>query len=443
MKKLIIVLMALIITFTLSACEELYYQEYSVSGIVEDESGNGIENVEVIFDGNEKITTNTEGQWSKRGLTGSVRISFNKDKYNFNQSVIEVNSAKDLTVVGSFTGSTDEGEGGESVTTYNLSGTITDKNDNPLEEVTIRFDKEGYSSVKTDIDGKWNKSVSESVVVTPEKSGWKFEPENRSIDSDDEYVNFKGINVDYKASGTVEDSIGNPLTDITISFSNGETTKTGTDGNWSKSGLEGKVTIKPESEEYTFAPSTKDITEKTTGIVFTGTKKSYEVAGIVEDNDGNPIPNVTLNFSDGSASVKTGTEGKWQKAGLTGEITIVPELENWKFKPSNITVTSIDNKREDIDFIGELSEEYSYYQASGEIIDSDGNGVSSILIEFVKNKEIIGYAVTKDDGSWIKENLWGTVTVSPDSDSKVGFNSFLPENQEISNETSNVDFIAK
>ena len=427
MKKIFVLLIALFIIFSLTACEELYYQEFSVSGKVEDQNGNGIENVEILFNGIDKITTNEDGEWSKSGLTGNVKISFNKDKYNFNQSVFEVNSAKNINVTGSFNGSTQgEGEGGEPITTYNLSGKITDKNNNPLENVIIRFDKEGYSSVKTDQDGKWNKSVNESVIVTPEKNGWKFEPENRTIDSDDDYVDFVGVVNDYKASGKVEDDSGNPLADITINFSSGETTNTGTEGNWSKSGLEGKVTITPESEEYTFAPSTEDVTEETTGIVFTGTKKTstYNLSGKITDKNNNPLQNVIIRFNNGYSSVKTDGEGNWSKS-VNENVVVTPEKNDWKFDPEN---RSIDSDDENVNFIGIQNN----YQVSGTVEDSNGNPISDITISFSNGET----TKTGTDGSWTMNGLKGEVTITPESEDY----TFAPSTKNVSEETTNILF---
>ena len=523
MKKIFVLLIALFIIFSLTACEELYYQEFSVSGKVEDQNGNGIENVEILFNGIDKITTNEDGEWSKSGLTGNVKISFNKDKYNFNQSVFEVNSAKNINVTGSFNGSTQgEGEGGEPITTYNLSGKITDKNNNPLENVIIRFDKEGYSSVKTDQDGKWNKSVNESVIVTPEKNGWKFEPENRTIDSDDDYVDFVGVVNDYKASGKVEDDSGNPLADITINFSSGETTNTGTEGNWSKSGLEGKVTITPESEEYTFAPSTEDVTEETTGIVFTGTKKTstynlsgkitdknnnplqnviirfnngyssvktdgegnwsksvnenvvvtpekndwkfdpenrsidsddenvnfigiqnnYQVSGTVTyEENGEPIPEVEITFSDGSESSYTDSQGNWTKNGLNGDITITPKLEDWQFIPSNKTVSA---ENTNVNFNAIPGNNYEFYSASGKIVDTNYNPIPGVLVKFRREDgTLLGTAISDKEGNWNEEGLWGQVIIIPDPTSDDSITSFTPSNQKISGESTDIDFIAE
>jgi len=68
-------------------------------------------------------------------------------------------------------------------------------------------------------------------------------------------------NKTYTASGIVTDESGTPIPGVTILFSGPYgTTKTDTQGTWSKSGLRGTVTISPLKDGYQFEPPTETIT---------------------------------------------------------------------------------------------------------------------------------------------------------------------------------------
>jgi len=76
---------------------------YSVSGIVVDSDGNGIEDVTLaFFKGFGTAKTNSAGEWRKNGLRGTVKISPSKDGYVFAPSSCEVSVPSDSVY---FTGS--------------------------------------------------------------------------------------------------------------------------------------------------------------------------------------------------------------------------------------------------------------------------------------------------------------------------------------------------
>mgnify|MGYP006277806723 CR=1 FL=1 len=68
------------------------------------------------------------------------------------------------------------------------------------------------------------------------------------------------------------------------------------------------------------------------------TEDSYTVAGVVEDNEGNGIEEVTIKFSD-HGTAETNNKGEWQKDGLSGTVTINPAKENYTFTPDSIEVS--------------------------------------------------------------------------------------------------------
>lgn len=175
------------------------------------------------------------------------------------------------------------------------------------------------------------------------------------------------------------------------------------------------------------------------------TEKPYNVSGSVTyENNNEPIAEVEISFSDDSNSVYTDSEGNWEKTGLTGEVVITPELEDWQFTPSNITVSQ-DSDNTTIAFSGKPGNNFEFYSISGIIVDSDYNAIPGVLIEFRRREDntLLGTAVSNESGEWTEENLWGTIVVTPDPNSKDFITSFNPVNQVISGEETNIDFIAQ
>lgn len=252
---------------------------------------------------------------------------------------------------------------------------------------------------------------------------------------------------DYTARGVVIDENGVGISNTSIYFDDGSPIETRVDGTWTKSGLEGKVVVRPQKSGYSFTPANLTIShlEENNNIEFIGTKiegenDRYTVSGQITYN-GNPLPGVTLQFSDGSSSVETDLEGNWEKSDLTGQIVVTPTLEDWQFSPANITVTSANNE---VDFKAEPAENFSYYTLSGNIIDDDANGVPGVKIEIRRsaNDTLLDTAFSDSSGAWTSSGLWGEVVVTPIPASKDDIASFDPSSKNKSAEAQNVDFKA-
>jgi outer membrane protein assembly factor BamB len=75
----------------------------------------------------------------------------------------------------------------------------------------------------------------------------------------------------YSISGQITDINGNGISGVTISFSGGySSVTTGSNGYWSKSGLTGSVTVVPYMNDYTFVPSSINVTGSNSGVNFSG-----------------------------------------------------------------------------------------------------------------------------------------------------------------------------
>ena len=237
---------------------------------------------------------------------------------------------------------------------YSVSGYVRDIQGNPISGVTISFSN-GYSSVITNSQGYWSASgLTGNVIVTPLYSGYSFSPSSITVSSASSNVDFTAI-PEYEVSGYVKDLSGNPLSGVTISFSNGfPSVTTNSEGYWSANGLSGSVIVTPLMSGWTFTPSQITVSSSNSQVNFTGT---YSISGYIKDSYGNPISGVIVSFSGNYPSVKTNSNGYWSSNGFSGSIVVTPSMNGYTFNPPNITVTGPNNS---VNFTGTQIPSYSY-----------------------------------------------------------------------------------
>ena len=365
---------------------------YEVSGFVADEYGVRISGVTISFsNGLSAVTTDTSGKWSKTGLTGEVTITPSKAGWTFNPSSKSV-SKEDLWV--EFTGIAQR---------FSISGKVTDGSGRAVGGVTIGFG-DGFINVVTDSTGNWSKSdLTGNVIVTPSKDGWVFTPATATVNGDQNQLNFTGS---YTVSGKVKDQDGNGIAGVTIDISGFSSETTDANGNWSKSGLSGRVTIKPTKSGWEFSPTQTSMEDSSSSVNFTGTSR-YEISGKVTDLLGNGVDGVKVKTTNGSGySTTTDSNGNWSIKNLTGSGWVTAEKNGWTFG----TQVQVSGANANVNFSG------GYY-CGGKVLDADYQPVRNVLIRFSDGTSVS----TQSDGSWMKYNMSGTVTITP-YDGENGFN---------------------
>ncbi len=153
---------------------------------------------------------------------------------------------------------------------YGISGQIVDEDGVGLSNVDIDFSR-GFSSVTTNEDGKWSKHLlNGEVAITPEKNLYIFEPAQRTVSGSESSINFEAESLLYDISGRVVDGSDTGLSGVEINFTGGFSSVT-TDGNgdWSKEGLHGDVTVAPAHSGYTFFPARRNVSEANQEVNFT------------------------------------------------------------------------------------------------------------------------------------------------------------------------------
>jgi len=418
-------------------------EDYSVGGRVTTDDDQGLANVEIAFSGGfESVTTNSSGYWTKDGLIGTVSISPVKEGFIFDPPEVEATEAKDDV---DFIATSIEEE------KYTVSGRVTTENGQGLADVEIAF-SHGFESVTTNSSGYWTKDdLFGTVKVSPVKEGYTFDPPEEEVTEAQDDVDFIATVEDYSVGGRVTTDDGQGLGEVEITFNRGfSSVETGSQGYWHKEGLYGEVKISPALEGYIFDPVEKVVEEEDLDIDFEATavdiEKKYSISGAVlrdldDENSGIADVEIKLEGEEIDTSVYTGSDGRWSKTDIVGPVEVTPQQEDWVFEPSMKTIHYDYEDKDDILFIGTPKDIHEIYEVSGFVNNPEGDGVPSVLINFKRDGEVIGTAVTTSDGDWTKERLWGKVEVVPKG-THPGFNDeFEPAKYTVNGPDSNVNFI--
>lgn len=164
---------------------------------------------------------------------------------------------------------------------FSMDGYVYDSYGKPVPDVTVSFSG-GFGTAITNSDGFYSKSgLSGQVFIKPQKDGWEFNDTSLWGLSDQHYsnINFEGYSTiqtppkpqlpaTYDISGKVTTQTGQGVSDVTLYILEGHTAvtdnpetidsmytpaRTDSNGNWSKSGLSGSVTVIPRKPGWSFA----------------------------------------------------------------------------------------------------------------------------------------------------------------------------------------------
>jgi len=234
-----------------------------------------------------------------------------------------------------------------------ISGYVRASSSNGISGVTLNFSN-GGGSTTTNSNGFYRNAVSYgwSGTVTPNKTGYTFDPSSssyNSVTSDDSNENYTGTSIQPVISGYVRTSNGNGISGVTLTFSNGGgSTSTNSDGFYSNAvsyGWSGKVT--PSKSGYTFNPSNRsynNVTNDDSNENYTGTAISPIISGYVRNSNGSGINGVGLDFSNGGGNTTTNSNGYYSHAvnyNWSGKVT--PSKSGYTFNPPNRSYNSVTN----------------------------------------------------------------------------------------------------
>ncbi len=326
---------------------------YSISGTITN-AGQPLEGVEVIADGYSD-TTAADGTYTISGLVaGTYTVVPSLAEYTFTETSEQVTvnetagDALDVDFVGT-------------QKTYSISGTLTDSAEQLLEGAEVTAD--GHSAT-TGADGTYTIAglVAGIYTVTPSLTEHDFTPASTKVTlnetvGDATGIDFGGTDKTYSISGTITNA-GQPLEGVEVAAT-GHTATTGADGTYNITGLlAGTHTVTPLLAEYTFDPTSTQVTVNETNgdapdVDFVGTLDTYSISGTITDSSGDPLSGVDVTV-DGN-STTTATYGTYTIDDLVaGTHTVTPTLADYTFTEASeqVTVNESDGDATGVDFIG-------------------------------------------------------------------------------------------
>jgi len=337
---------------------------YEISGTIVNEHNAPIEGVEVTITGHDSEYTDSSGEWSAT-VEGEVSVTPETFGWVFTPISRTVSSpASDLDfegrnmtrheyVEGPFFGVEDIGW------SYEISGTVTDNDGNPLQGVKVNFDWPGWGHCPltpeyTDSDGNFVKTHcygndvkiwcddKETAWPGPTKPYHIFAPEYHTVSEADSEVNFQSTTETHEweeeePTETLEPTFG--VVDIEWYEIQPEP-------------MEPEEILEPtfgveDIEWQEILDVEEEVTETLGGATFgvediqwqfIVTAPPYEVTGVIRDVQHNPIVGVkvtAIRVADNHSypSVHTNAAGEYLIQNIHHECQIVAAKENWEFTP--------------------------------------------------------------------------------------------------------------
>lgn len=291
------------------------FGSYKISGSVTS-NGTFLEGVVIKVNGEEKLTTNSDGKFEISGLVGTNVISFEREGYKINPVTV---SDYDSNISATTT---------YDVVVYVKSGDLF------VSGITVKV---GNNTVITDKDGKAEFiGISGSNTVTcAKKDGYAF---SGGVDGRVSSTTTVYFDVSYTVKGTVT-SAGKTAGGITVigkgADGNEIKTTTGTDGKYSLSGIVGEQTIKFSGSGY------EEKTQKVTAPCDVNPSLGFKVSLIIQYKAGKNGSIKGINVSCGSEKITTeNAEEVFVGKVFYESTTISFDRANTAFSRDSVTVDS-------------------------------------------------------------------------------------------------------
>jgi Tol biopolymer transport system component len=313
--------------------------KYSISGSVQDGSGNPISGVAIQSGGQTLATTNISGTYQILNLeAGSYTLTPSKTGYSFTPASLQVTLGPDA-VNKDFTATAITPK-------YSISGQVLDGGGSPLSGVAIQIG--GQTLGTTDGSGTYQIINLEagSYTLAPSKTGYTFSPDSRQVTLGPDAVgqDFTANLQTYSISGQVVDDGGIPLAGVAISDGGQILATTGVTGTYRISNLAaGSYTLTPGKTGYVFSPLSRQVVVGPDALNqdFTGSPVTarFSISGQVQDWSGAPLAGVLIQ-AGAQLTTTTGSDGSYQFTDLApGAYTLTPSRDGYTFTPAQIQVT--------------------------------------------------------------------------------------------------------
>lgn len=391
---------------------------YTVQGRVMDGFGNGVPAAKISFlleSGTTVIGwTNSDGLYSKAGLSGTVKISVGKGGWDFSEptsyTVSEAQENIDFV-----------GNPPNAPAVYSISGKVMDNvSGQPIPAATVSFELSSNTTVRvvTGLDGTYKKSgFVGNVSVKASKTNYSFDgPFTVTSEDQVDFLGTSTVVVTYTVNGQVIDDEGRGISGAYLSFAmgGGKVLTATADGNgrFFRSGLTGIVNVTVQKTGYTFSATQIDGQNDHLNIV--ALSKPYTVSGMILDHKGQGLGSATLTFNVGgkSSTVLSDSNGRFTNSGLSGTGSVTVSKTSYGFPPS----VSITGPSDSLN-IAATSGPAPTFTVSGTVFDHNEKPLANANLTFVVGGAT-SYASTDAAGRYTRVGLSGTGHVNV---SKTGY----------------------
>lgn len=344
-----------------------------------------------------------------------------------------------------------------------LSGTITDEDNLPLENLSVQLSGFASTTVSTNSQGVFlipNLMNGSYTITLLANNSFTFSPQSRTVTLNGANIstglNFTGIYKRFKLTGKVKDEQNQPLANFELQLSGNSNTSTLSvqNGDYSFDNLKnGTYTITPtNSASYTFNPSSRTVTlngaSVTSGLDFVAVKNiepRFFISGKILDEAQNGVDGLTVQLSGGSStSTLSKLGGSFTFSNLTkGNYVIMPlNTSSFTYTPVSRTIT-INNADiiSGVDFVA-VKKVIATFSIEGTIIDEASKPVAGLSIQIAGSTNT--FTQTNTNGKFKFSNLSnGNYTITPTPTTSY---TFTPTSQNVQingfNVTTGTDFIA-
>lgn len=255
----------------------------------------------------------------------------------------------------------------------------------------------------------------------------------------------------YSASGKIATGNGEPLTNITVTFTRTagsgpvpEPATTGPDGKWNQSGFQTGSSYRatPGGQGYAFIPAAKDFIGTTRNLDFTALA-TYSVSGRVTDGGGRPLAGVTMTFtgtlenSEPPRPVTTDADGRWSQSGFVPGMTyrVTPYKANQAFSPAFASFTGASSN---LDFKAQQG-----FYVSGRINPQGNLSRYGVAINFsrLSGSGSVPQSVTTDINGYWSQSGFASGTTYRATPEKPQY-AFAAPYQDFSSQSTSLNFTA-